>query len=257
MSRRADEVRKRIAKRKERQVRKLNHDIQVRDIPITYEDFPAIERANTTHVYEESYRQHPLFKKEVFMLKVIISAILVVVVAILFRTNNSVFDQSRNVVRGVFEQEFPFATVSAWYEEKFGTPLAIFSDLPKKNTNVAHVNYAVPASGKIVETFEANGQGVLVQTDINASVEAVDEGTISFVGNKSEIGKTVIVQHANGSESWYGKLDSVDVKLYDRISTKKTIGTVSNSTDGGAGNYYFAIKQKDGFVDPNKVISFE
>jgi stage IV sporulation protein FA len=262
MSRRADEVRKRIARRKERQVRRLNENIRVRDIPITYEDLPIMEKTNitkATDVFEEdmSNKRHPLFRKEVFILKVIVSTILVVIVAILFKTNNTAFDHSRSVVQGVFEQEFPFATVSEWYEEQFGTPLALWTDSPKKETGVAHVDYAVPATGKIIETFEANGQGVLVQTAVHASVEAIDKGRVTFVGTKQGIGKTVIIQHADGSYSWYGKLDSVAVKLYDQVEAKRTIGTVSNNDDEKSGNYYFAIKQKDGFVDPNKVIPFD
>ncbi|GGE75651.1 M23 family metallopeptidase [Priestia taiwanensis] len=257
MNRRADEVRKRIAMRKERQVRRLNQEVEIRDLPITYDDFPVMEKSSSIFDDDTGSPRHPLFKKEVFLMKIMISAILVIIVAILFRTNHVALDPSRVVVRGVFEQEFQFAAISQWYEEQFGTPLALWPNSPKKEQNIAQVDYVVPATGKIIETFQANGQGVLVETALHASVEAIDEGTVSFIGTKERLGKTVVIQHGDGSESWYGQLDSVAVRLYDKVDAKRTIGTVSTNEEKKAGNYYFAIKQENGFVDPDKVISFE
>lgn len=82
------------------------------------------------------------------------------------------------------------------------------------------------------------------------------EGVVLFVGNKDSLGKTVIIQHADGSESWYGKLEETRVSASDRVESKQVIGIVSPTNDGKYGSYYFAIKMGEHFIDPKKVMSF-
>ncbi|UYZ20920.1 M23 family metallopeptidase [Mesobacillus jeotgali] len=117
--------------------------------------------------------------------------------------------------------------------------------------------YALPASGKILEDFGDNGQRIQIETGKGADVEAMDEGLVHFVGMKEGFGKTVIVQHADKSETWYGNLDKIDVSLYEYISKGAKVGTAMDSTDGIKGSFYFAIKKGDDFVDPVQVIKFE
>ena len=78
-------------------------------------------------------------------------------------------------------------------------------------------------------------------------------------GVKEGLGKTVVVQHADKTETWYGNLDEIDVKLYEYVEKRQVVGTVSGSTgeDKSKGKYYFAIKKDDKFIDPIQVIRFE
>jgi stage IV sporulation protein FA len=99
---------------------------------------------------------------------------------------------------------------------------------------------------------------VMIETTSNAKVEAMNEGIVTFAGTKEKLGKTVIIQHADGSESWYGNLGAISVKLYDFVETGKQVGTAMASADDQTkGVFYFAIKQGDHFIDPIQVISFE
>lgn len=75
----------------------------------------------------------------------------------------------------------------------------------------------MPASAKITQTFETNGEGIILETSKGSKVEAVNEGVVIFAGEKEGIGKTVVIQHANKSESWYGQLEGIDVKLYEFV----------------------------------------
>lgn len=68
-----------------------------------------------------------------------------------------------------------------------------------------------------------NGQGVFVQTATNATVESVNEGLVVFAGKKEELGNTVQIQHADGTESWYANLNDMSVKLYDYVSKKQKL----------------------------------
>lgn len=67
-----------------------------------------------------------------------------------------------------------------------------------------------------------------------------------------------MIQHADGSETWYGHLGTISVKLYDFVEMGKEVGTAQASDeDEQKGLFYFAIKQGDQFIDPIQVISFE
>lgn len=204
---------------------------------------------------------HPLFKKEVFLFKVLASACLVLIVAIIYRSPSEKAVSVQQYVNHTMEQEFQFAAVSDWYEDQFGKPLAL---LPAKNTDEGSENevasgsqYALPASGKILEDFGDNGQRIMIEIAKGAGVEAMNEGLVHFVGMKEGFGKTVIVQHGDKSETWYGNLDKIDVNLYEYISKGAKVGTAMDSEDGLKGSFYFAIKKGDDFVDPVQVIKFE
>jgi stage IV sporulation protein FA len=205
---------------------------------------------------------HPLFKKEVFFFKILSSVLLFLVIAILFRNHSATFEPARDVVMKTMDKDFKFATVSNWYESKFGKPLALLPFSEKDQTGkkeVVEKEFSVPAMGKILENFEKNGQGIMIETGKGASVQTINDGIVTFAGVKEGLGKTVIIQHSDATETWYGNLDQIKVKLYEYIDKRKVVGTVSVSAgeDKNKGKYYFAIKKGDDFIDPIQVIRFE
>ncbi|MDR7001491.1 stage IV sporulation protein FA [Neobacillus niacini] len=205
---------------------------------------------------------HPLFRMEVFIFKILASACLFLVVAILFRNQTATFDHARNLVRTTMDKEFEFAVVSQWYEEKFGKPLALlpFNESKKEKqteTETAEKPFDMPATGKVLENFQKNGQGIMIETANGASVQAMNGGNVTFASVKEGLGKTVIIQHSDGTETWYGNLADIKVKLYDYVEKRKVVGTVSSSEENSKGKYYFAIKKGDDFIDPVKVIRFD
>ncbi|GIN55920.1 M23 family metallopeptidase [Lederbergia ruris] len=200
---------------------------------------------------------HPLFKKEVFFMKIFISAILVLLLAIIFQSPSPKMEGARAGIKKTFEREFQFAVVADWYEEKFGQPLALFpaqSDFQREDPKE---NFAMPVTGKILEPFSDEHQGIIMETGREAKVEAMSSGTVTFAGKKEGTGNTIIIQHPDYSETWYGKLDHISVKPLEKVKAGQLIGTVSSGEDGETGEFYFAIKQHDTFIDPIQVMKFE
>ncbi|WML47388.1 M23 family metallopeptidase [Neobacillus sp. PS3-34] len=110
----------------------------------------------------------------------------------------------------------------------------------------------------MLDKFEKNGKGIMLETEKGETVKAMNEGTVLFAGLKEGLGKTVIIQHADKTESWYGNLDDIKVSLYEFIEKGKEVGVVSsNSKDKSKGEFYFAIKKGEDFIDPIQVIRFE
>ncbi|WP_210609464.1 M23 family metallopeptidase [Priestia flexa] len=263
MNRRADEIRKRIAERKKKQLstaKKIPHEplhtsLMSEEEKYGFPDYSPIEYTPTT----SSGERYPFFRKERFFFKVLASACLVLIVAILFKSPSPTFEKARTYISTTMDQEFQFAAVSSWYEDQFGKPLTLLpqKDEPKIDEQSVSGGYVMPASGKVMETFEEDKQGVTIQTGADSVVEAMSEGIVRYVGKRDGIGNTVIIQHADGSETWYGQLKTVDVNVYDFVNKGKELGVVASSDDGETGLFYFAIKKGEKFVDPSQVIQFE
>jgi stage IV sporulation protein FA len=256
-----EEIRRRIAKRKDV---KGTTPVKSIDRQITWPSDDEKYGFNefTSSVSGNGDDGHPLFKKEVFFFKILSSILLFLVIAILFRNHSSAFEPARDVVMKTMERDFKFATVSNWYESKFGKPLALlpFSDQDQTGKKeVAEKAFSVPAMGKILENFEKNGQGIMIETGKGAPVQTINDGIVTFAGVKEGLGKTVIIQHSDATETWYGNLDKINVNLYEYIDKRQVVGTVSESAgdDKTKGKYYFAIKKGDDFIDPIQVIRFE
>ncbi|MFS0822546.1 peptidoglycan DD-metalloendopeptidase family protein [Bacillus sp. 1P02SD] len=258
MSNRANEIRRRIEKRK-----RARYSTSVTPRKATPPFLASDEErygGSTYSSYDGGPGEggHPLFRKEVFLFKILLSAILVLSLGIIFKNQSPKFENVRHFVSSTMETEFQFAAVTEWYKDTFGSPLALIPiNQNKEQSNTATPGkYAIPAAGKVTETFEANGQGVIVETDSKV-VESMNSGYVKEVSVKGELGKTVVIKHSDGSETWYGNLGSVDVKLYDYVEKGQEVGKVEEPEGDNKGSYYFAIKQGETFIDPIQVIKFE
>lgn len=260
-----DDVKRRIAKRK-----KARSSIGGAPTGSRRTAYPLPkdeERYGETPFYDYepgSNSKHPVFRTEFIILQVLLAVCLFLIVGILFKDPSPRWEKARTFVSKTMEKEFQFAAVMDWYENQFGKPVALLPETNKEqipnqidqNEDVQHV-YAVPAAGRVLEPFSKDRQGIMVETGRDSFVEAIDDGIIIDVSVKEEIGKTVVIQHSDGSETWYGNLNSINVKLYDFVKSRTQLGQVTNTEDGQAGTFYFAIKEGDSFIDPIQVINFD
>jgi stage IV sporulation protein FA len=257
---RSDEIRRRIAKRR----KGMDKTGKYQERNLTFPGDDEKYGFNQIISYGGGEKEddiHPLFKKEIFLFKILASVFMFLVIAILFRNHSTTLDPARNMVKKAMDKEFQFASVTNWYEDKFGKPLALLPFTEKKQPveKTSAPEYSVPASGRVVENFIKNGQGVMIETGKGTQVKAINEGTVLFAGIKEGLGKTVIIQHSDKTESWYGDLGEIKVNSYEYIEKGKEVGTVSTSggEDKTKGSYYFALKKGDNFIDPIQVIRFD
>lgn len=201
--------------------------------------------------------------RDFFLFRMLASVCLFLIIAILFRSNVPQLDGVKQFVVQSYEQEFQFAEIANWYEEQFGRPLALVpiqQDVAQGDPNEqVEMAYAMPAAGVIREGFEQTGRGILVETGMDVEVEAVKGGYVIAVGGGDEesLGKTVTVQHYDGTESLYGMLDEITVNIYDHIQAGNKIGTVSTNQEAEKGIFYFALKKDDDYINPSEVLPFD
>lgn len=255
MTNRADQIRKQLQKR--RQTHSSSSSSKPKDSLPLYQ--LSNEREYAVYEADPSERSdHPLFNKGTFLLKILASCILVLVIAIVYKSSTPQALPIQQFVKQTMTSEFQFAAVSAWYEERFGEPLAILPKLPTDNPEATVTqDYSTPASGRVVKEFSEQTKGVLIETTVGANVEAMKGGQVIFVGQKEGIGNTVIIQHEDKTTSWYGGLSDMTVSPYERIESGRSVGFVSDKEQGDGGTFYFAIEQGGSFIDPIQVIPFE
>jgi len=260
-----DDVKRRIAKRKkERSSIGGSPSVSKKYVYPLPQDEERYGEAPFIDYEHRPSTKHPVFRSDFIILQVLLAVSLFLIVGILFRDTTPRFDKARSFISETMDKEFQFAAVSDWYENTFGKPLALLPDTTKQQETVQvnkddkseHV-YAVPAAGRVLEPFSKDRQGIMVETGRDSYVEAIDDGIVIDVGVKDEIGKTIVIQHSDGSETWYGNLDSINVKLYDFVKSRTQLGQVTNTKDGQSGTFYFAIKEGDVFIDPIQVINFD
>ncbi|MCK8098794.1 M23 family metallopeptidase [Bacillus sp. 2CMS4F] len=264
MSHRADEIRKRLEKRRKQVSGSKRFPTQTgseKQKTPSWVMMSDQEKHGTLPVYEDGNSnfsgRHPLVKTDSIILKCLLSACLVLVSAIAYKTNSGPVSQIKPVVAQTFETEFQFASASHWFETKFGSPLAFLAPEKKNKEQQVEVgqDLVAPASGKVQQDFQDNGEGIKVETSSD-TIDCIKEGYVVEVSKDGETGLTVKVQHADNTYSIYGELKDVDVALYDFVDKGKKLGSIKLD-DHNKGLYYFAMKDGDKFIDPIQVISFE
>lgn len=264
MSHRADEIRKRLEKRRKQVSGSKRFPTQTgseKQKPPSWVMMSDQEKHGILPVYEDGNSnfsgRYPLVKTDSIILKCLLSACLVLVSAIAYKTNIGPVSQIKPVVAQTFETEFQFASASHWFETKFGSPLAFLAPEKKNKEQQVEVgqDLVAPASGKIQQDFQDNGEGIKVETSSD-TIDCIKEGYVVEVSKDGETGLTVKVQHADNTYSIYGELKDVDVALYDFVDKGKKLGSIKLD-DHNKGLYYFAMKDGDKFIDPIQVISFE
>lgn len=208
-----------------------------------------------TEGIQDNYRVYPT------LIKIVCSFLLITGVYMVMKSDHPQFASSQEFIIEVMQREYNVTGVMTWYEQTMGDqpsflPKIINRNEQEKSTPVK--GYVVPvSSGKVVSSFGQNHQGIRVGTTTSLPVEVVKEGWVRFVGEREGLGQTIIIDHGQGEESWYGELQDVQVQVHDWVKQGDVVGTTSLSAESGQGQFYFALKKNSSFVDPVDVISFD
>lgn len=188
-----------------------------------------------------------------FVMKAILAGILFFSIAILMNANHSILSKPQEIVAQLLRNEFPFAKVNVWYQEVFGSPLTFSPDANFRPQEAQEV--VLPVHGDIVETFQVNGKGVKISPGEEVDVVAHHEGVVVFAGRFPETGKTIVVQHSDGTNSSYGHLSDIHVHMYQYVTANQRIGTFTPSETNDA--VYFSLEKDNTYIDPVEVMEVD
>ncbi|SNZ11338.1 stage IV sporulation protein FA [Terribacillus aidingensis] len=238
-------VRKGIADRKRLKGEKIQKGIAETVTPFTIEEEES-HGFGPNPKYEPPRTEHTSKFAARFMFRLIVSATLFFGTALYLQADHPFVEKTKATVITALTEEFPFATVNSWYQDRFGDPVAL-----KPGEEGAEVieAQAMPVNGTVVQPFDESKEGILIESDQKSDVVAVDEGIVIFAGNDRDTGKTIILQHADKSKSIYGHLQAIEVNQYQRIDSNEKIGEFVPNEEN-AQSIYFALQQGNKFLNP-------
>ncbi len=273
-----------IKRRREERVRRLREQMEDNyssyffdereELPPVYSEPFYAEREEPWHRVEYRERERaqksrtssgsfsgPMKRRDKLFIKIIASFFLLSLAYVINHVSFPGSEKYRTVMNEVMDRSYNFAGLSAWYEKKFGAVPTLLPTLGTMGSEAKPVLQAqsmllkAPAAGKVTQTFAEQGTGVyFIPKD--ATIRAVDQGWVTFAGQKEGFGNTVIIQHAKGMETWYAGLDTLEVKPNDWVEVQRAIGKAQ--TEGQTlKSVYFAVKKNEQFVDPQGVVRFE
>jgi stage IV sporulation protein FA len=195
-------------------------------------------------------------------IKLLLSALIFAVIWGMFHIKLPWADKGRQLVVASLTQTMDVQAVAAWYAKKFGDSPSFIPSFRNRDGNPAvkasteKRTYFIPVQGKIREPFDSSHSGIVLQTQADAPVYALDTGQVIFAGTKEDTGFTVIIRHPLGLQSMYGRLSESRVEVNDWIKGGEPIGKVSME-EASAGSLYFALIKEGRFINPRDVIPFD
>lgn len=161
-------------------------------------------------------------------MKKLISKILL---SIIFMLSSLIFVEYGNnrelYKKYVFDNNISFVKFRNYYDKYF---MGVSNKVSSNDMLVNSVN----------DYEEVDGRYKYYKEDVNS----ISSGIVVYVGEKDNLGNTIIIQGVDGIDIWYSNLSEVKYGLYDYVSSGDILG-ISNE-------YYLVSLYKDG-----NMISYE
>jgi len=92
--------------------------------------------------------------------------------------------------------------------------------------------------------------GIDIAGDIGDPVKACGPGKVVFNGVKPVYGRTIIVEHANGKQSWYAHLQKTAVSERQKVYRGQTIGYIGMTGRTTGPHLHFEIRNDKESLNP-------
>jgi len=135
-----------------------------------------------------------------------------------------------------------------------GPPAATAARNPGQGVPIPAEPYFVwPLRGEIVARFKQRGSGVDIRATAGQTVVAAKSGRVNLFENAPEYGKVIVLEHQDGSATYYGRLGEVLVTNGAWVKQGEAIATAGSSGGNGA-ELQFRVMENDQFVDPLRAL---
>lgn len=125
--------------------------------------------------------------------------------------------------------------------------------------------YNWPITGQITSNFghrsspggigSTNHQGLDIAGSMGDPVGAADGGTVIYAGWYGGAGKTVMIEHDDGTITQYSHLSWWDAKVGDVVGQGQVIGNVGSTGNSTGPHLHFGVKVNGEYVDPLTYLS--
>ncbi len=118
-----------------------------------------------------------------------------------------------------FNNTLAFSKINEFYKTYFGNivPENIVTTLPVGNTLKDYIN------------IEEEENAYKVSLTGN-TMHFLQSGIVVFIGEKENLGKTIIIQGIDGVDIWYSNLSNLNVTMYDYVEKDTIVGEFNENT---------------------------
>lgn len=129
------------------------------------------------------------------------------------------------------------------------TTIAVMVSFVPSDATLAASCWRPPVAGRIIDPFRepscpycAGNRGLEYRVGDNSQVSAVAAGVVTWAGSIAGT-RYVVVRHANGWRSTYGRLSTSPLQIGDLVVRQTLIGNAS-------GSFYFGLRVGEDYRDP-------
>lgn len=158
--------------------------------------------------------------------------VLFLILAILSKSSTTYKDI---IVTNLYEKNISFAKVKNLYSKYLGgiVPLdkVTIDTTPVFNEQLEYINISIFYDGVKLEVID------------KYLVPVLEEGMVTYIGEKENYGNVVIIEGIDGVEIWYGNMETTSVELYDYVEKNTYLGQTKD-------NYLYLVYSSSGkFLD--------
>ncbi len=185
-------------------------------------DIESIMRKNKAKRKSYLTEEAPKNNSKIKYFRNLISRVLITMIFVLGSIIYTNIDKKNEELykKYVFLSSLEFSKFNQYFSKIFGSV-----DFQKKDADTSVFLSQISYSN--MENYQ---NGVKLTTGINRPISVITSGIVVFIGEKENLGNTLIVQGNDGVDIWYSNITDSDIKVYDYIESGSIIGT-SNSED--------------------------
>ncbi|NLB88365.1 MAG: M23 family metallopeptidase [Syntrophomonadaceae bacterium] len=128
-----------------------------------------------------------------------------------------------------------------------------YNEPSRSYTNVKS-QFMWPVVGTITSRYgwRSSGfhHGIDIAGDLGDPVKAAAAGKVAFADYKAVYGRTVILQHPDGYETWYAHLQNIKVKVGSQVAKGQVIGTIGTTGRTTGPHLHFEVRKGSTNYDP-------
>lgn len=162
------------------------------------------------------------------LIKSMVLLVIFLITIILIKSN----DKNKEwIEKNILSKNISFASIKTLYTKYFGNVLPLDSYLSTETVFNEKLTY------KEINKYK---DGISLTVDNNYLVPVIYSGIVTFIGDKEEYGKTIIIESDNVI-IWYSNIENTTIKLYDYVEKGSYLGETINDK-------LYLLFKKDGKV---------
>ncbi|MCK4857978.1 MAG: M23 family metallopeptidase [candidate division Zixibacteria bacterium] len=152
-------------------------------------------------------------------------------------------------------------THSAIEKEQFAN---VYQALVEKKQDLDHTPSITPTTGWHTRGYGIKadpftGQkrlhaGIDISNNVGTPIVSTANGVVKCIGNKGQLGKTVVIDHGNGYETVYGHVSKYKVKQGQVVKRGELIALMGNSGRSTGPHLHYGVLKNGHSINPKKYI---